>query len=473
MFFINIRRSTLLIALYSLARQTSAQVDLGSAASFGVIASAAITNTGDTVITGNLGIFPNTGSSITGFPPGQVTGTISAANGVADQALQDAQTAYNTAANLATTSQLASAELGGQVLVAGVYTSGSAVQITGLLVLDGQNNPNSLFVFQIGSTLTTASAASVVLANGAQACNVFFQVGSSATLGTSTNFNGNILALTSISLNNGVSVNGGLYAINGAVTLINDSITAQRACVGEIPISTTEIITSTTVPNLPIITTESDIITTVPVDDITTVVTGEPPCEDILTTITGGDVTVTVPGDAITSIRPGEVITVTIPGGVETITDSDITVTIPGNDITKTIPGGNVITTIPGSIVTTTDGGVTITVPGEDMTMTVPGEDITVTIPGSNIITTVPGSNIVTTVPGSVIVTTQPGTPVVITLSTPTSRTTRPSVPNVPKSSTRPIIPSVSDKIDDQVNQIKDNVSIYVNICAPVQETQL
>ncbi|KAL1646718.1 hypothetical protein SLS61_007795 [Didymella pomorum] len=208
----------------------SAQIDLGTAASFGVIASSAITNTGATIVTGSLGLSPNTGSSITGFPPG-LSGDVHAGDAVADQARQDARTAYNTASSLASTSQIAGADLGGQTLVSGVYTSPSAVGLTGTLTLDGQNDADSLFVFQIGSTLTTASSASVVLVNGARACNVFFQIGSSATLGSSTTFNGNILALTSISLLDGVSVTGGLYAVNGAVTLINDRIVSQQECV--------------------------------------------------------------------------------------------------------------------------------------------------------------------------------------------------------------------------------------------------
>lgn len=221
---------SLLVVLQYFTDHVSAQIDLGTAASFGVIASSAITNTGATIVTGSLGLSPNTGSSITGFPPG-LSGDVHAGDAVADQARQDARTAYNTASSLASTSQIAGADLGGQTLVSGVYTSPSAVGLTGTLTLDGQNDADSLFVFQIGSTLTTASSASVVLVNGARACNVFFQIGSSATLGSSTTFNGNILALTSISLLDGVSVTGGLYAVNGAVTLINDRIVSQQECV--------------------------------------------------------------------------------------------------------------------------------------------------------------------------------------------------------------------------------------------------
>ncbi|KAF3042337.1 hypothetical protein E8E12_002910 [Didymella heteroderae] len=223
-------RFAIFVAIQTLSELVCAQIDLGTARAFGVVASTAITNTGATIVTGNLGLFPNTQSFITGFPPG-ISGTIYAGNDVADQALQDAATAYNAASSLASTSQIVGADLGGQTLVAGTYTATSSVLITGTLTLDGQNHPEALFVFQIGSTLTTASSSSVVLLNGAQACNVYFQVGSSATLGSSTNFEGNILALISISLLEDVDVNGGLYALNGAVTLINDRIIPQSECV--------------------------------------------------------------------------------------------------------------------------------------------------------------------------------------------------------------------------------------------------
>ncbi|KAL5425689.1 hypothetical protein PMIN06_012991, partial [Paraphaeosphaeria minitans] len=222
-------RCLLSLLLVIQGEQALAQVNLGTAAPYGVIASSAITNTGNTIVNGLLGIFPNTASSITGFPPG-ISGGINAGNAAANIARQDAQTAYNAAASLASTGTTGP-DLGGQILVAGVYTASSSVGLTGALILDGQNNPNALFVFQIGSTLTTATASSVLLINGAQACNVFWQVGSSATLDTATVFAGNILALASISLNEGVTVAGGLYALNGAVTLINDRVTAQQNCI--------------------------------------------------------------------------------------------------------------------------------------------------------------------------------------------------------------------------------------------------
>ncbi|KAF2789041.1 hypothetical protein K505DRAFT_254164, partial [Melanomma pulvis-pyrius CBS 109.77] len=199
-----------------------AQVNLGTAGNFGIVASTSITNTGNTVVSSQLGLSPNTASSITGFPPG-LSGTVHAGDAVASTARDDARTAYNAAAALASNFAI-TADLGGQTLVAGTYTASSSAGITGQLTLDAKNNPNALFVFQIGSTLTTATASSIVLLNGAQACNVYWQVGSSATLGATSVFVGSILASTSITLDNGVTVTGGLYALNGDVTLINDKI---------------------------------------------------------------------------------------------------------------------------------------------------------------------------------------------------------------------------------------------------------
>jgi hypothetical protein len=204
-----------------------AQVPLGTAQNFAVLAGSTVTNTGPTVITsGDVGVSP--GSSITGFPPGIVVGgAIHAADGVAAQAQTDLTTAYNTAAALPC-GTLVPAELGGTTLTPGVYCVATSAQITGTLTLDFQGNANALFVFKIGSTLTTASASSVALINtGTGTCpsNVFWQVGSSATLGTGTDFAGNILALTSITLTTGASVDGRTLARNGAVTLDSNAVT--------------------------------------------------------------------------------------------------------------------------------------------------------------------------------------------------------------------------------------------------------
>ena len=225
-------------------------ISLGTAASFGIIASTAITNTGNTVVTGELGIYPNGATSITGFLPG-VSGLVHGGDATALTAHNDAMSAYTAAAALTTTQDLTGQDLGGKTLTAGVYAFSSSVGLTGTLTLDGQNNPNAQFVFKIGSTLTTATAASIILVNGAQVCNVYFQVGSSATLGTSTVFVGNILASASVTVNSGVSVQGGLYALSAAVTLIDDSITIPKSCTsGTSPTSSTTTSASTSVTTI-------------------------------------------------------------------------------------------------------------------------------------------------------------------------------------------------------------------------------
>src|ERR1700687_3021050 len=201
-----------------------------TAASFAVLAGSTVTNTGTTVLNGNVGVSP--GSAVTGFPPGIVNGVISVADAVAAQAQIDNISAYNVLAGKPITTNLTGQDLGGKTLIAGVYGFNTSAQLTGTLTLNGQGNPNSVFIINTGSTLTTASASSILLINGAQGGNVFFRVGSSATLGTTTSFVGDIIALTSITLNNGATINcGDALARNGAVTLDNNTITICRAAV--------------------------------------------------------------------------------------------------------------------------------------------------------------------------------------------------------------------------------------------------
>ncbi|MGD0232081.1 MAG: ice-binding family protein, partial [Syntrophorhabdales bacterium] len=172
---------------------------LGTAQSFAILAGSTVTNTGPTAVVGNLGV--SSGTAVTGFPPGIVTGgTIHAADAVALQAQGDTTTAYNDLAGQACNFDLTGQDLGGKTLVPGVYCFSSSAQLTGALTLDAGGDPSAVWVFKIGSTLTTASGSSVLLINSAQQCNVFWQVGSSATIGTSSTFVGDILALTSITL---------------------------------------------------------------------------------------------------------------------------------------------------------------------------------------------------------------------------------------------------------------------------------
>ena len=215
------------IAAFLIVPSASAQISLGTSQSFAVLGGSTVTNTGPTVVTGNLGVSP--GSSVTGFPPGIVTGgSIHAADATAAQAQTDLTTAYNTAAGTPCNVDLTGQNLGSVgTLTPGVYCFSSSAGLTGTLTLNMQGNPNAFFLFKIGSTLTTASASSVVLINsGGATCapNLFWQVGSSATLGTGSSFTGNILALTSITLTTGAGVNGRALARNGAVTLDTNTV---------------------------------------------------------------------------------------------------------------------------------------------------------------------------------------------------------------------------------------------------------
>ena len=189
---------------------------------FAVLAGTTVTNTGSSVITGDVGVSP--GSAVTGFPPGLASGTIHAADGAAANAQAALTTAYNDAAGRSGATTVAG-DLTGQSLVAGVYKSTSSLGLTGDLTLNAQGNADAVFIFQISSTLITGSGSHVLLANGAKACNVFWQVGSSATLGTNSVFKGNILALTSITVTTGAQVEGRALARNGAVTLDTNTLT--------------------------------------------------------------------------------------------------------------------------------------------------------------------------------------------------------------------------------------------------------
>ena len=209
-------------------------ISLGTANGFAVLAGAGITNTGPTTITGDIGTFPTT--TIIGFSSMVVTGTNHAGDASTQGAKTDLVTAYNAAVAESPTTTV-SGDLGGRTLVAGAYSSQSSLGLTGTLTLDGAGNAGSIFVFQAGSTLTTASASSIVLINGAQSCNVFWQMGSSVTLGTNSTFRGSILAQQSITATTGVIVDGRLLASNGAVTLDSNSV-KKPTCAAPIPTPT-------------------------------------------------------------------------------------------------------------------------------------------------------------------------------------------------------------------------------------------
>ena len=196
---------------------------LGTAQSYAVLAGSTVTNTGASVIGGDLGLSP--GTSVTGFPPGVVTGTIHAADAAALSAKNSLVTAYDSAAGQSCTQDLTGQDLGGKVLTPGVYCYSTSAQLTGMLTLNGQGNAAAVWIFRAGSTLTTASGSSVVMTNSGSQCNVFWQVGTSATLGSATSFAGNIMALSSITMTTGANIVGRALARNAATTLDTNNIT--------------------------------------------------------------------------------------------------------------------------------------------------------------------------------------------------------------------------------------------------------
>jgi ice-binding like protein len=203
---------------------TLSAVSLGSSSSYAILASSSIASTGATSLTGNLGLSP--GSSVTGFPPGTVTGTKDVANSAAASAKGDLTTAWNDAKGRSNCATTVAGNIGGQTLKPGLYTSTSTLAISsGDLTLDGQGNSNAVFIFQVASSLTTTSGRMVILTNGAQASNVFWEVGSSATLGTTSTLYGTILAYASVTIDTGATLHGRAMAETGSVVLQAATVT--------------------------------------------------------------------------------------------------------------------------------------------------------------------------------------------------------------------------------------------------------
>jgi hypothetical protein len=199
-------------------------VGLGTATPFAVLAGTTVTNTGPSEISGSIGLSP--GTAVVGFPPGHVrNGTIHAADAVALQAENDLTTAYNDAAGRGPVVDQTDRDLGGQTLTPGVYSASTSMGLTGTVTLDAKGDPAAVFIFKAGSTLLTASSSRVQLIGSAQPCNVFWQVGSSATIGSTTAFVGTVMALTSITLETGATVVGRMLARNGQVSLDTNTIT--------------------------------------------------------------------------------------------------------------------------------------------------------------------------------------------------------------------------------------------------------
>ncbi len=225
-----------LLAIAALPLAASATIvptiGLGTATSFAVLAGSTVTNTGSSTIGGDVGVSP--GLAVVGFPPGNVVPPSAIFSGApAHDPKLDLVTAYNQAHDTPAVS--IAAELGGQTLVPGGYfgTAHGPLQLTGELVLNGEDDPSAVWVFQTDSTLTTASGSSVTFINGGSPCSVFWQVGSSATIGSGSDFVGTVLALTSITAVSGADIQGRLLARNGAVTLDDNDIVVDAACVDD------------------------------------------------------------------------------------------------------------------------------------------------------------------------------------------------------------------------------------------------
>jgi hypothetical protein len=200
-----------------------APVVLGAADNFVVLAGSTVTSTGPTSVTGDLGVSP--GTAVTGFPPGTLVGAQHAGDPTAAQGVADLTTAYNDAAGRTLCAITVAGNLGGQTLTPGLYKSTSSLEISsGDLTLDGQGDPDAVFIFQMASTLTTTAGRQVVLSGGAKSTNVFWQVGSSATLGTTSAFQGTVMADQAITLNTGATLNGRVLARIAAVTLDSNTI---------------------------------------------------------------------------------------------------------------------------------------------------------------------------------------------------------------------------------------------------------
>jgi Ice-binding-like len=287
------------------ASAAEAPVGLGTARTYSVLGGQTVTNTGPSVLAGDVGVNP--GTAITGFPPGVTAGVVHAGDTEAAGAQSDLTIAYNDAAGRAPIASIAG-DLGGLTVNPGVYNASSSIGLTGTLTLDAKGDPAAVFIFQIGSALTTASASDVSMINGAQPCNVFWQIGSSATLGTGSNFVGTILALTSISVTTGTTVEGRALARNGQVSL-DTNVFTEPGC------DTTPTTTTTTTTTGETTTTTTPVTTTT---DETTTTTGETTTTtDETTTTTGETTTTTTPVSTTTdetTTTTGEATTTTGPG---------------------------------------------------------------------------------------------------------------------------------------------------------------
>jgi hypothetical protein len=210
------------VPIDAVAVAPSPSPSLGAAQGFAILGASTVTSTGATMITGDLGVSP--GTAVTGLPPGTMTGTLHAGDAVALKAQTDLTALYNALAGAKCTMTLTGQDLGNRTLTPGVYCFAASAPLNGALTLDAQGNPNAVFIFQIGSTLLAAANSSIRVVNGAQDANVFWQVGSSATLAAGVAFRGNIIAMASITLSQGTRVSGRALARTAAVTMDTSSV---------------------------------------------------------------------------------------------------------------------------------------------------------------------------------------------------------------------------------------------------------
>ncbi len=204
--------------------EVQAKITVAGISGLAVLAGESITNTGATSITGDVGLSP--GTSLDGFPPGAYTGVLHINDNIATQAKLDLKTAYDNAAGRTSTDIVTlSGNIGGLTLTPGLYKSTSSLAISsGDLTFDAKGNANAVFIIQIASTLTTTSGRQVILSGGAQAKNIFWQVGSSATFGTTSVFKGTVMAMQSITFNTGATLDGKALARTGSITMEGNTI---------------------------------------------------------------------------------------------------------------------------------------------------------------------------------------------------------------------------------------------------------
>jgi type VI secretion system secreted protein VgrG len=347
-------------------------VPLFTAATFAVLAGTGITNTGPTFLVGDVGTCPT--PATTGFPPGVVVGGTNHGNDAAACAAKaDLLASYNDAAGRApTVSYAVPTDLGGMTLTSGVYMSPSSLALTGTLFLDAGGDPDAAFVFQAGSTVVTASNSHVVLINGAQACNVFWQVGSSATLGTGTTFVGSILALTSITATTNATVEGRLLARNGATTL-DTNVVNVPTCAAVVPptTTTTTAVPTTTTAVLPTTTTTAVLPTTTTTAVLpTTTTTAVLPTTTTTAVLPTTTTTAVLPTTTTTAVLPTTTTTAVLPTTTTTIVLPTTTTTIAALPTTTTTaialpttPTSVALTATPGLTTATTERPTPVTTP--------------------------------------------------------------------------------------------------------------